>query len=76
MSGEFLFILPTGWEQVMPVDVDGIEGGMSTVRAHISGGQMGDLTVLFVNSGRLVEPTYIAEAKLLNDDILVIRTAV
>ena len=75
MSGEFLFILPTGWEQVMPADVDGIEGGMSTVRAHIGGGQMGDLTNLFYETGRLIAPAYIVEAKLLNDDILVIFTA-
>ena len=31
MSGEFLFILPTGWEQVMPVDVDAIEGKKAQV---------------------------------------------
>lgn len=73
---EFLFILPTGWEQIMPADVDAIEGGMSTVRAHISGGTMTDLTNLFIAIGRLIEPTYIVEAKLLNDDILVVRTAV
>lgn len=73
---EFLFIMPTGWEQIVPVDIDAIEGGLSTVRAHISGGTMNDLTDLFVASGRLVSPTYIIEAKLLNDDILVVRTAV
>ena len=73
---EFLFILPTGWEQVMPVDVDAIEGGMSTVRAHITSGTMGDLTNVLIATGRISAPTYIVEAKLLNDDILVIFTAV
>jgi hypothetical protein len=74
MSGEFLFILPAGWEQIVPTDVDLIEGGLSTCRAHISGGQMGDLTALFIASGRFTAPTYIDEAKLLNDDILVVHT--
>lgn len=73
---EFLFILPTGWEQVTPADVDTIEGGMSAIRSHLSSGTLADLSSLFIASGRLVEPAYIVEARLLNDDILVIRTAV
>lgn len=73
---QFLFIIPDGWTKLDWATLTSMEGvnlSHPAVTSYISGGDINGLSDQLKLAGAIPEDAYLNEAKLFNDEVLIVR---
>ena len=71
---DFLFIIPDGWVQITPEQIDLVQAGPSSLESWANSGSFSLVDQALRGAGILTDPEIrVAEARMFNGNILVVR---